>query len=136
MGLDRVEAETVGPTLQDSIPSLSLSIGAQAGQVRDVTIQVKDAAGNDLAQRTAIKTWVSTTEYFDPVTGDGFAPGDGGITRVIRTHSADALLTILTPASGTSVMSVTDNGGGSSHVMAELDGKVYSSGEIAITAPE
>lgn len=135
MGFDRVEAENLGPTLADRVPSLSLSIGAQAGQVRDVTIQVKDANGNDLAQRTAIKTWVSTTEYFDPVAGDGFAPGDGGITRVIRTHSANALLTILTPAAGTALMSVTDNGGDTLYVMAELDGKVYSSGEIVITAP-
>ena len=120
---------------QDLIPTLTITASAEAGHARTITIQAKDAAGNNLSERCAVNFWVSTTAYGAPTaTGtDTFgAPSAGGI---LRTLTAKADYFVQTDATGKYVFVLTHNDAGSSrYIMAEVDGKIYASGEFAFNA--
>ena len=120
---------------QDLIPTLTVTASAEAAHARTITIQAKDAAGNSLAERCAVNFWVSTTAYGAPTaTGtDTFgAPSAGGI---LRTLTAKADYFVQTDATGKYVFVLTHNDAGSSrYIMAEVDGKIYASGEFAFNA--
>jgi len=120
---------------QDLTPTLTITAAAEAAHARAITIQAKDAGGNVLAERCAVNYWVSTTAYGAPTaTGtDTFgAPSAGGI---LRTHTAKADYFVQTDATGACVFELTHNDAGSSrYIMAEIDGKICASGEIAFDA--
>lgn len=121
--------------VQDLMPTLTITASAESSHTRTITIQAKDVAGNNLAERCAINYWVSTTAYGAPTaTGtDTFsAPSAGGILRV---HAAKADYVVQTDATGKYVFDLTHSDAGSSrYVMAEIDGKIYASGELTFDA--
>jgi len=128
-------AAGLAAAVQDLMPTLTITASAEAAHARTITIQAKDAAGNNLSERCAVNFWVSTTAYGAPTaTGsDTFAgPSAGGI---LRTLTAKADYFVQTDATGKYVFVLTHNDAGSSrYVMAEIDGKIYASGELAFDA--
>ena len=128
-------AAGLAAAVQDLMPTLTIAASAESSHARTITIQAKDAAGNSLAERCAVNFWVSTTAYGAPTaTGtDTFAgPSAGGI---LRTITAKADYFVQTDATGKYVFVLTHNDAGSSrYVMAEIDGKIHASGELAFDA--
>jgi hypothetical protein len=128
-------AAGLAAAVQDLMPALTITASAESSHARTITIQAKDAAGNSLSERCAVNFWVSTTAYGAPAaTGtDTFTgPTAGGI---LRTLTAKADYYIQTDATGAYIFVLTHNDAGSSrYIMAEIDGKIYASGEITFNA--
>ena len=118
--------------LQDRTPYLTVTAGAEAGDKIQVTIQAKDAGGNNLAQRMLARVWAAATEYAAPdATGNTVSIDTG---TPIQEVTADAHHLVLSDAGGTIVYGLTVSGAATRYVMAEIDGRVYSSGAITFAA--
>ena len=118
--------------VQDALPNLLITAGAEAADKRTITVQARDAANNNLAQRFLVRVWIDTVEY-----GDGDATDN---TVVIETGTeyddemVNAAYKVISDANGTVAIGVTIPGAATRYIMAEIDGRIYSSGEITWAA--
>jgi hypothetical protein len=110
--------------LQDLVPYLAVSAAAENTNNVDVTLQVKDAAGNNLAEEHLIEFWLA-----DTATGWelGTAP-DGGIS-VTTGVAADVAtagkrIRLITDTNGTAVVRATESGAKTAYARARIAGKV------------
>jgi len=96
-----------------------------------MTIQLKDASGDNLSERALVRVWFSdTAEYGAPATaGTDFSASTG---TVIKEIDADQDYDILADATGKVVMEIDDGADNTYYVSAEVDGRVYS-GSAVIT---
>lgn len=132
---NRAHTHVIGPAdLAASLPTVELTVDAESGDDIEVTVQVKDAAGGDLATRALVRVWVGDATYG----GEAAAAPDGGLNvqtgTLIETITADKQLVVLTDAGGTAVVRITQSGDKTFYLMAELDGLVKASGAIAFTS--
>ena len=118
--------------LQAAIPSLAITATAQAAGARTITVQARDAAGNALAQRMLIRVWVSDVEYACPSAAGHTVAVTGG--SLYQEELANAAFKLVTQAGGSIAITVTVSGAATRYVMAEIDGRIYSSGALAWTA--
>jgi len=124
----------VGPAQrQDLMPNLNLSAGDEDGaDTRVITIQARDAGLNALQQRVCARVWIATSDHGAPdATGNTVAVDTG---TAVQTITANAHLLIESDATGKIEVSITVAGAASRYVMAEIDGRVYTSGEITWAA--
>jgi len=118
--------------VQDSIPDLNVTFGAETADEIVVTAQARDAVDNNLAQRMAVRVWVATSEYGAPsATGNTVAIDTG---TILQTITANAFYDLISDATGKVEVGITVAGAATRYVMAELDGRIYSSGEITWAA--
>lgn len=126
------DAAGLDSDLQDDIPDLNVTFGSEAADEIVVTIQARDAADNDLAEHMAVRVWVATS--------DCGAPSAAGNTVAIDTGTelqqivANADYEIISDATGKVEIGITITGAATRYVMAEIDGRIYSSGEITWAA--
>lgn len=116
------------------IPTLGLSVGPEdeptAGD-RAIALQLKDAAGVDLAERALVRLWISASDFG--------APGAAGHTATVTigavyaTELADGAYLVITDADGAAELTINVSGAATRYVMAECDGRVYSCGAITWT---
>ena len=117
---------------QDLMPNLNVTAGAESADKRTITIQARDAGDNDLAERVAVRVWISTSDYG--------APSAAGNTVAIETGAqlgqivANADYDVISDAAGTVEIGITISGAASRFVLAEIDGRIYSSGEVTWAA--
>jgi len=97
------------------------------------TIQAKDAAGDNLAAVLRVRTWVGTANDYGPDALTGFAVGASG--TLLKAVTANADLDVVTTTNGVAVINLNAGGADSVWVWAEIQGKIYASGEIVLTAP-
>ena len=128
-----------GPTLgiaagdlQDLVPNLNITAAAEAADERVITIQARDGADNSLAQRVMIRVWVATTDYGAPSATDNAVAIDTG--TILQTITAHAYYELISDAAGKVEVGVTISGAASRYVLAEIDGRIYSSGEVTWAA--
>jgi hypothetical protein len=125
-------AAGLGSALQDAIPSIAMTVTAESGNARTITFQAKDAAGNALAQRLLIRVWVGEDDYIWPEgTGNAVAVAGG---YVYEEELANAAYKIITEADGSAAITVTISGEATRYVLAEIDGRIYSSGALTWVA--
>ncbi len=127
----KIGAASLQDGLADLVTTVSVTFGAEVVDVISVYAQVKDAAGNDLAAKFLVRMWVSEIDFGAPSDTGHTAWPEGGVQRVIQ---ANADFELLSDASGKAALAVMLVGSGSRYVMAEIDGRIYSSGEITWTA--
>ncbi len=144
MGLDRVTAENIvdgsvgaaelDAATQDLLPNLLITFGAEAADVIAITIQARDAANNNLAANVLVNLWIATAAMGAPsATGNTYALTTG--TSVFAfTGQTNAHYSVLSASSGAVVFNLTVAGAATRYVMAELDGRIYSSGVITWAA--
>ena len=130
-----VDNQKIVPTdlnaaLQDVIPYLTLTGTDDEDKTGTCAIQVKDAAGNDLAQRFLVHTWIANAEYSEPDPQTGFSVLTG---EQQWQFEALADFLVISDATGLVDMNIIVAAAASVYVMAEIDGRIWSSGEIAIT---
>ena len=118
--------------VQDDIPDLNVTFGAEAGDEIVITAQVRDAADNNLAERMAIRVWVATTDFGAPDATDNTVAIDTG--TILQTVTANAFYDLISDAAGKVEVGVTVAGAATRYVMAEIDGRIYSSGVITWAA--
>ena len=119
--------------MQDVIPYITITGANDGDGTGSATIQVKDAAGNNLAQRFRLTTWIAETDF--DTTPD--AQTDFSVTTGTQKMevTADAEYVVDTDATGLVVMNINAGGAKTVYIMAELDGRIYSSGAINVTVP-
>ena len=118
--------------VQDLMPNLLLTGADDGDGTGSCTIQARDAANNNLAQRFLVRTWIADAEYSEPDPQTGFTVTTGELMRQIE---ANADHEVISNASGAVVMDIDAGGAKTIYVMAEADGRIYSSGAIVITTP-
>ena len=118
--------------VQDLMPHLNITSGGEVGDTHTVTIQARDAAENNLAQRFLVRLWVDDAEYGAPdATGNTVAVTTG---TTYETETANAAYKVVSDASGTVIITLVVAGDATRYVMAEVDGRIYSSGALSFTA--
>ena len=131
----RVRTHVAGPADAASwLPTLLLSAGAESGDNIDVTVQVKDALGQNLAIRGLVRMWVGDAAFG----GEAAAAPDGGMSvptgTLMQTITANKQIVVLTDATGKAVLRLTQSGSKTFYLMAELDGRAYASGALVFAA--
>jgi len=116
-------------TVVDLIPTITVTGEDLGNGTGGATIQVKDAAGNNLAQIFRVRTWLSTSDFGAPVADTDFSVATGTELREIV---ANADYEVISNVGGTAAMTIDTVADGTYYVMAEIDGRIYS-GSVAIT---
>ncbi|MGC9455374.1 MAG: hypothetical protein ACP5HU_10995 [Phycisphaerae bacterium] len=117
--------------LRDSLPALEITASEQSGDTRTVTCRVTDAAGDDLAGRFAVRLWVTTSEFGPPdATGNTVTVSAGTLLREI---AANADYELITAADGSAAIDLAVTAPATRRLCAEIDGRIYSSDELAWT---
>jgi len=116
--------------LQDRIPQISFSGTDDGDGTGTMDIQVQDAAGNNLAERFLVRTWIADAEFSEPDAQTDYSVTVGEPMREIE---ANADYEVISNASGLITMNIDAGGAKTVYVMAELDGRIHSQ-SLAITA--
>jgi hypothetical protein len=121
--LNQVVSATLTPTF---------TAASQAAGQRVISLQVKDALGNNASQRVNVRLWLATSDYGAPdATGNTVAVTGGAVLQQVV---ANADYQLITDASGACAVGVTVAGAANRYVLAEIGGRVYSSGQITWSA--
>lgn len=115
--------------MQDLLPNLNVTAGAEVAHVRAVTVQLRDGGNNALAARGRFRLWIAATEYAAPSATDNTVAITTGAQ--LRELTANADYEVISDAAGTVVFNLTVAGTVTRYVMAELDGRIYSSGALS-----
>jgi len=103
----------------------TLVAAAEGADARVITFQ--GAAG-----RHRVRIWVGTSAYGAPSATDNTVAVSTGTQ--LREITANADYEIITDAAGAAAITVTITGAATRHVMAEVDGAIVTSGEVAWAA--
>ena len=118
-----------------TIPSVELTVGAEAADVINVALQVVDGKGMDLAQQLALFAWLSDTAgaaVTATAPSAGTAIGTDGV--IIVEHTAETILELLTDADGQLDLDIGEAGADTWYLNVRLPGgAIVSSGAIAFT---
>ena len=146
-GLDRVDTVNI---VDDAVTAAKLSASLNAlisvvggfsiGDDGDGTasggFNLRGPDGTTVTERFLCRAWVADAEFSEPDAQTAFTVTTGEQMRVIE---ANADLEIITDNSGAVAVSIdtgiAPDGTKSIWVMVEVNGRVYSSGEIAVTNP-
>ncbi|HAU38852.1 MAG TPA: hypothetical protein DCX07_14190 [Phycisphaerales bacterium] len=126
-----VTIQKLADAVQDKLPYCAVTAGAEAANVRRITVQVKDANGNDLAGRFRVRVWESDAEYGAPAAAGTWALVTGG---GYDEESADCAYLYVSDATGKVEVDVTIVGAFTKYFMAEINGVIASSGAVEWTA--
>lgn len=119
--------------LQDSLVTLTLTgADAESAGTGTITIQAKDAAGNDLDEQVLVRTWIGTADDFGPDALTDYSVSTG---TQLQEVTANAHYTAISDTNGVIVMAVDNGGAATNYAWAVIQGKVYSSGAVEFTAP-
>ena len=122
--------------VQDLLPRLDVGQdGDEAAEMIPVKLQLEDATGAALAEEHLVRVWISTTNKGDRSATDNavvIASGQQLGTALL----AHAEYDIITNSSGIIDLEITIDvvGETTRYVMAEIDGRTYSSGAITWAA--
>ncbi len=117
--------------VQDRIPSLTLSAVDAGDGTATLTIQAQDAAGSALAAPFVAEVWSGTADDYGYDALSAFTVTTG---TQRGTLPADEAFRVVSDANGTIVLTLDNGGAGTRYAWAAIDGRVYASGAIAITA--
>lgn len=104
---------------------LSISAAAENNDDRIVTVQ-------GLTGRNRLRVWVAAADFGSPSAAGHTAAVTAG--TVLREVVANADYEVITAADGAAALTVTLSGAGSRYVLAESDGRIFSSGELTWSA--
>ncbi len=131
IGAKKVTVAKSADAIQDLLPNVAISAVDGTDGTAAITIQLQDGADNALGARGLVRAWVTETDWAAPQAQTGFSVDTG---TLIRTLTANADVEVATDATGLIELTLDHGAAGSVYVIAELDGVLYSSGEIVITS--
>lgn len=131
-----VVAAKLSDVIQDLLSKVELTVGAEASDAIEVTIQKKDAADNNLAEYGEFECWLS-----DSNTGGGETSSAPNTSFSVTTGTeleevtSKIRLKVITDSNGTAKVTVDNTGGGTDtwYLNVSYNGKVYISDAITIT---
>ena len=128
-----IDGASLSAELADRVPGLELSVGDEYGETISVTVQAKDAAGDNLGERVLIRGWLGSSQCGGEVStppNTDFTVSTGTIVKELTTNRH---LLAISNENGRVVFSVQDTGSPTFYLMAELDGRVYASDAITFS---
>ena len=123
-----VTAAKLASAARAAVPNLDITAGAEAADTRTVTVQARDAVNDNLAGRFLVRVWIATAEYGAPSAAGNTVSVTAGAEIESKTANADYHL--ISDAAGKVVLDVQVSGAATRYVLAEIDGRVYSSGQL------
>jgi len=133
---DVVRAKDGGMTIaklaaavQDLMPNLNLTGQNDGDGTGTMTIQARDAANNNLAERFRVRAWIADAQWSEPDAQTDFSVTTG---EQLRELEANADYEVISDANGTVVMNIDTAADKTVYVMAEIDGRICT-GSVAIT---
>jgi len=130
-----IDADNLVAALADHIAYVTVTGAdlASAG-TGTITIQLKDADGNNLSAAALVRTWIGTADDYGVDALTDYSVSTGTQKEEV---TANGEYLAITDGSGTIVMAVDYAGGGAGSVYAwaEVGGRIVASGEVALTAP-
>ena len=128
-----IDAANLATAQQDQIAYLTIA-GAdlESAGTGTVTIQLKDAAGNDLAARALVRTWIGTADDFGADALTDYSVSTGTQKEEV---TADAEYLAITDATGLIVMAVDNGGAATNYAWASVGGRIVATGAVVLTAP-
>ncbi len=105
-----------------SNPNIEFTVGPEIVEAINVSLQVVDVEGNDLAQQLAFLAWLSDTAgaAVTPTAPDGLVIGATGV--IIVEHTAYTLIELLTDANGLLDLDITKTGPDTWYLNVRLPG--------------
>ena len=127
-----VSAAKLSATLQDLMPNCSIQVGQEVSDHIDVTVQLKDAAGNNLAQESVLRLWLGDTANG----GECSSAPSGGMAlqtgTLLATVTTNKHVLAISDGNGTVVLRLTDTGTPTYHLLVESDGKISNGSAITV----
>lgn len=125
-----VTAAKLADAVADQVPGLALAVGVESADQIDVTLQLKDAQGNNLAAAALLECWLadSATGWETATPADALTVQTGTAANVA---TAAVRLRVLTDAAGAAALRVAKTGAQTWHLRAALGGRVFTSGAVA-----
>jgi hypothetical protein len=115
--------------LSPSTPTIT--VGAEVGTTINVAVQLKDAAGVNVAGKTVCRVWLSDTAgaAVTSTAPDGaVAIGTNGV--LIHSHTAKTHLVVCSSATGAFDLNFTHSGSKTYFLNLEYQGRLYSSSAV------
>jgi predicted RecA/RadA family phage recombinase len=119
--------ETAAPAI--GAPSVTVANAGTPNGNATVTIQAKDARGNNITGRCVVHVWFAATTYAAPADLGTLTASTGGI---LKEDTDDALATCQTDATGLLVLVLDTTADGNVHAHASVGG-LSGTGSAAIT---
>jgi hypothetical protein len=129
-GVGGVDEGSLAALVQDRMAKLSLSAVDNEDGTGTLSIQAQDAAGNSLADNVITRVWTGGADDFGHDAINSMSVATGTSKEEI---TANAEYLVITDATGLAEITLDLTGDGSVYAWAELGGRIYASGEIAIT---
>lgn len=109
----------------------TITVGSESGDVINVAVQLKDAAGENVASAHVVRAWLSDSaggEVTSTAPSGSVAIGTNGV--VIAEHTAKTHLVVAGNASGQFDINITEAGARTWYLNLEYQGKLFSSAAI------
>ncbi|MDD4891358.1 MAG: hypothetical protein PHU85_15665 [Phycisphaerae bacterium] len=103
----------------------AVTAAAEDANCRRITVQ----ASSPGSSRLLVRLWIADTEYAAPDATDNTVAVVAGTTQ-IEAITAHAHYLLETSATGAAQIDLTIAGAATRYVMAEIDGRIYSSGQL------
>ena len=127
-----VVAGSLADALAVKLAALAITASAEVAHARTITVQAKDAHGEDLEARVMLDLWVNATDQDTAPTATGtdtFGAPDSGV--IIQTVTDKAHYRVMTDENGEYEFVLTHNDAGSNRfIQAACQGLVATSGQI------
>ncbi len=128
-----IPAEALADEIADLLNYVTFSVGAEAANAIDVTIQVKNAKGDNVEAVRVLELWLSDSAggWETATTPDTSVAVQAGVAMDVPT--ANERLRVMTNASGVAVIRITHSAAHTWFMGAKLQDIVTYSGAIAFT---
>lgn len=121
--------------LEDALPYPTIAVGAEAANVIQVTIQLRDWAGVALAQSLGIEAWlVDSNSLTAALTAT--APSGGwaaGVGRLLHAYTASKHAKWISDSAGVVRIDITETGARTWYLVVQTGARLTISGAVAFT---
>jgi len=118
---------------QDKIAYLTMAfVDLTNAGTGTITIQLKDAGGNNLAARALVRTWIGTADDFGVDALTDYSVSTGTSKEEV---TANGEYIAVTDTNGVIVMAIDNGGAATNYCWAEVGGRITASGAVVCTAP-
>jgi hypothetical protein len=121
----------------NEVASITFTVGTESANVINVAMQLKNAAGTDLAVRAAVPFYLSSDSTGDALEGSGPDSWAIGTDGILIKNGGDSLISglLISEADGDIDLSLTHSGVDTFYINAILpNGRISTSGAITFDA--
>ncbi len=130
-GVGGVTSSMLSTAVQDKIIQVAISDSDNGDGTTTVTFQAQDVEGNDLEENIFMRIWTGGADDYGVDAITGISATDG---TIVNDHTSNGDVDVVTDSTGTATLDFDNNGAGTIYIWAMVQGKVFESGGVDITA--